>query len=232
MNISLGIAASKLRNAQQQADIRRKMWLSFEERLKVVFAEIDSCGRDADELGTLHLSFIHSYNPAYHKPWVNRLNSINQAQVSVGWRRLRVWHTIGSDDMANPKEAMEAEAGISFSQNITGKIMVALSPYKSDIAKVDEENFILVYGANPNDLTEKAIRRLLKTFLRYCVATSMISAGNYRDYLFRQWLHFRDIRNRRIQKIAIFLFAERVLLFVLAAVGVWATFFTAGKWPF
>lgn len=232
MIIPLGIAASKLRAAQQQAYIRRVMWLSFEERLKSVFAEIDSRGCDANELGTLYLSFIKSSNPAYHKPWVYRFNSINQAQVSVGWRRLGVWHTIGSKDMENPKEAMEVGATISFSQDITGKVMVLLSPYKSDLAKVDEENFILVFGANPNDLTEKVIRRHLKTFFRYCVATSMVSVGNYRDYLFRQWLRLRDIRNRRIQKIAVFLFAERALLFVLAAAGVWATFFTAGKWPF
>lgn len=232
MNSHLGISASKLREAQRQAYLRRVMWLSFEERLKSVFAELDSRGRDADELGALYLSFIQSSNPAYHKPWVYRFNSLNQAQVSVGWRRLGVWHTIRSDDLTKPREAMEAGATISFSQDITGKLMILLCPYTSDIAKVEEENFILVYGANPNDLTEKAIRRHLKTFFRYCVATSMVSAGNYRDYLFRQWLRLRDIRNRKIQKVVVFRFIERALLIALAAASVWATFFTANKWPF
>lgn len=232
MNSYLKVAASKLRKAKNGAYLRRVMWLSFEERLRSVFTEIDSRGFDADELGTLHLSSNHSTNPAYNKPWVYRHNSLNQAQISVGWRRLGVWHTIASDDLTNPKEAMEAGASICFSQDITGKVMVLLSPYKSDLAKVNEENFILVFGAEPNDLTENAIRGLMKTFFRYCVATSMISGGNYRDYLFRLWLGLRDIRNRKIQKIAVFRFFERVLLVALAAAGVWATLFTGNKWPF
>lgn len=65
MNVPLGIAASKLRAAQQQAYFRRVMWLSFEERLKSVFVEIDSRGHDANELWTLYLSFIKSSHPAY-----------------------------------------------------------------------------------------------------------------------------------------------------------------------
>ncbi|MGV8900310.1 MAG: hypothetical protein ACOH2B_13850 [Burkholderiaceae bacterium] len=232
MNTYLEVATSKLRRSQREAYLRRVMWLSFEERLRSVFDEIDSRGHDSDELGTLYLSSIKSSNPAYNKPWMYRYNSLNQAQLSVGWRRLGVWHTIGSKNLLNPTEAAEAGASICFSQDITGRVMVLLYPYKSDLAKVNEENFVLVFGAEPNDLTKSAIRRLIKTFFRYCVATSMISAGNYRDYLFRLWLGLRDIRNRKIQKIAIFRFVERLLLVALAVAGVSATLFTGNKWPF
>lgn len=108
--------------------------------------------------------------------------------------------------------------------------MVLLSPYKSDLAKVDEDNFILAFGVEPNNLTEQAIRRLLKTFFRYCAATSMVSYS-YSDYIFRLWLRLRDIRNRKIQKDALFQFTEKLLFFVLSAGGIWATLYVGKEWP-
>lgn len=207
------------------------MWFSFEDRLRAVFAEIDSKGDDASELGNFYLSFSKTSFPAYSQSYVYRFNSLNQAQVSVGWRRIGVWHSLGEVELLEPKAAMENGATISFSQDITGKIMVLLSPYKSDLAKVNEDNFILLFGADPNDLTEQKLRRLLKTFFRYCAATSMVSVGNYGDYVFRLWLGLRDVRNRKIQKVVVFRFLEKLLILGLAVAGVWATLYTSSRWP-
>lgn len=109
--------------------------------------------------------------------------------------------------------------------------MVLLSPYKSDLSKVNEDNFILLFGTEPNDLTEQKLRRLLNTFFRYCAATSMVSVDSYDDYVFRLWLGLRDIRNRKIQKIVVFRFLEKLLIVGLAIAGVWATLYTSQKWP-
>lgn len=231
MNAALGTSAEKLRKAERLGYIRRIMWLSFEDRLRSVFDEIDSQGSDAEELGNFYLSFSKTAFPAYSQPYVYRFNSLNQAQLSVGWRRIGVWHSLGEGESLKPKEAMESGAAISFSQDITGKVMVLLSPYKSDLAKVNEDNFILAFGVEPNDLTKPAIRRLLKTFFRYASATSMVSVGNLGDYAFRLWLGLRDIRNRKIQKVAVFRFIERLLILLLAAGSVWATLYTSSKWP-
>nr|WP_319563785.1 hypothetical protein [uncultured Rhodoferax sp.] len=231
MNKALLSAELKLRKAHEKAFIHRVNWISLEDRISEVFAEIETLGSANDELGTLYFSCSKNTNPAYAKPWVYRFNSLNQAQISVGWRRLGVWHTIKSEDFSQPKEAMESGAAICFSQDITGKVMVLLCPYTSDLAKVNEDNFILFYGLDPNDLTKRKIRKSIKTFFRYCTATSMISAGNYSDYIFRLWLGLRDIRNRKIQKITIFKLLEKLGIFVLAAAGVWATLLTGNKWP-
>ena len=160
-----------------------------------------------------------------------RFNSLNQAQISVGWRRIGVWHSLGEGEILKPKEAMENGATISFSQDITGKVMVLLSPYRSDLAKVNEDSFILLFGADPNDLTEKKLRRLINTFFRYCAATSMVSVGSYGDYIFRLWLGLRDIRNRKIQKVVVFRLLEKLLIIGLTVAGVWATLYTCSKWP-
>lgn len=231
MKAALAASADKLRKAERLGYIRRVMWLSFEDRLRDVFSEIDSRGNDAGELGNFYLSFSKTSYPAYGKSYVYRFNSLNQAQISVGWRRLGVWHSLGDGELLEPKAAMESGAAISFSQDITGKVMVLLSPYKSDLAKVNEDNFILVFGIDPNDLTEQTIRRLLKTFFRYCAATSMVSVGSFGDYAFRLWLGLRDIRNRKIQKITAFRLLEKLLILVLAAGGIWATLYTSSKWP-
>ncbi|MBK5915539.1 hypothetical protein CCR84_14655 [Rhodocyclus purpureus] len=92
-----------------------------------------------------------------------------------------VWHSLGNGELLKANEAVENGVAITFSQDITGKIMVLLSPYKSGVAKVNEDNFILVFGVELNDLTEQRIRKLLKIFFRYCAATSMVSVGSYRD---------------------------------------------------
>jgi hypothetical protein len=230
MNSALLTSAEKLRKAERVGYLRRVMWLSFEDRLRAVFSEIERRGNDAGELGNFYLSVSKTSFPAYNQPYVYRFNSLNQAQVSVGWRRIGVFHSLGDGELLQPKEAMESGAAISFSQDITGKIMVLLSPYKSDLTKVNEDNFILAFGVEPNDLTKQAIRRLFKTFFRYCAATSMVSVGNLSDYSFRLWLELRDIRNRKIQKVAMFRLIERLLILILAAGGVWATLYTSSKW--
>lgn len=229
MKTALGRAAEKLRKATRLGYIRRVMWLSFEDRLRAVFAEIDSKGNDASELGNFYLSFSKTSYPAPSQSYVYRFNSLNQAQISVGWRRIGVWHSLGEGPLLEPKEAMESGATISFSQDITGKVMVLLYPYKSDLAKVNEDNFILLFGADPNDLTEQKLRRLLNTFFRYCAATSMVSIGSYGDYIFRLWLGLRDIRNRKIQKVVVFRLFEKLLILGLAVAGVWATLYTSSK---
>lgn len=231
MKTHLTAAAQKLWRAERLGYIRRAMWCSFEDRLKQEFSEIDSHGVDAGRLGNLYLSFSHQSLSAHSQSHACKLNALNQAQISVGWRRMGVWHTIGVKDSSEPKEAMESGATISFSQDITGKVMVLLSPYKSDLVKVNEENIILLFGVNPNDLTKDVIQRLLKTFFRYCAATSMVSVGSYSGYFFRLWLQLRDIRNKKIQKFRIFRFLEKLLILGLAVGGIWATLYTSSKWP-
>lgn len=232
MKDALKTTAHRLRKAEQAAYIRRVMWLSFEERLNSVFSEIDSQGIDAEILGNLFISFSNLKNnsPESIQPFVYSYNSLNQAQISVGCRTMGIWHNLGNNQQLEPNLAMEKGATISFSQDITGRVMVLLYPYTSDLAKVHEDNFILYFGLDPNDLTEKVIRKIFKIFFRYCDATSMLSVGSYRHYIFRLCLELRDIRNRQIQKNVILRFIEKTLMMGLAVAGIWATLYTSTKW--
>ena len=81
MKTVLGSVAEKLRKAECRGYIRRVMWLSFEDRLRAVFAEIDSKGNDAIELGNFYLSFSKTSYPAYSQSYVYRLG-LTQAGFS------------------------------------------------------------------------------------------------------------------------------------------------------
>jgi hypothetical protein len=212
------------------------MWIDFEERLSKVFSEIDAKGQDGDELGTLYLRLSrHSY-PRNHQPALHRSNVINHAQISAGWRRSGVWHMFADqknpkpEEPKEPKEAMESGATISFSQDIRGKVIVLLSPYTSDVSKVLEKDILLRAELDPTDLSEKEIRRVLKTYLRYCTATSMVCAGtSFWDYLFRLWLGFKDIRNRKRHLLRILTAGGSAVVTIGGGV---ISLYADGKWPF
>ncbi|HDC4324291.1 hypothetical protein QK281_09475 [Aeromonas hydrophila] len=232
MNHQLKKIASKMNRDQHEAYIRRVMWISFEERLKSVFSEIDSRGTDASTIGLLYFSSCHLNDPKYKVKNIYRSNSINQVQISSGWRHLNVWHDFTKNESETLQQARELGASISFSQDITGKVTICLFPYKSDLASVDEDNIILGFGREPNALTVKVIRQYIKLFLRYCSATSMQSGSEYSNYLFRLWLMVRDIRNRKKQKFVILRILEKVLIIGLGGAAVWATLLTGNKLPF
>ncbi|WGS50121.1 hypothetical protein LFL96_01010 [Paraburkholderia sp. D15] len=130
-----------------------------------------------------------------------------------------------------PRPAHETDAALCFSQDVSGRVAILLFPYKSDLSKAKEDNILLQFGLLPNDLTEKVIRKTFKTFFQYCVATSTVSTGSYSAYAFRQWLSFRDMRNKKAQRDVAFRMVEKMLVLALTAVGAWATLFVAGKWP-
>jgi len=207
------------------------MWIDFEERLSKVFAEEIENNQHPDALGHLFLTFSNTTNPAYVNDGVRRPHAINQAQIHAGWRRLRVMHTVGQKEIERSKEAMEQGASLVFSQNVTGKVAVFLYPFKSDLASVKEELFILYYNLEPTDLTENKLRKCLKKFAYYCAATSSVSFDDWSG----RWLRFRlsllDLRNRDIQKKGTLTFLEKSLIILLAVLGVWATLFTGAKWP-
>ena len=60
---------------QHEAYIRRVMWISFEERLKSVFSEMDSRGADASTIGLLYFSSCHLNDPKYKVKNIYRSNS-------------------------------------------------------------------------------------------------------------------------------------------------------------
>lgn len=232
MNRHLRHATTRLHAADRRAFTRRVMWIDFEQRLQIAFQRFCPKQEDSDQLGRLYLTLSSEHNPAYSKNGTLRAFALNQAQVTTGWRRLGLQHTLGEAELLKTKEGMESGATISFSQNVAGTVSVLLFPYKSDLAKVREENILLAFGIEPTELTQRKIEKCLQIFARYCEATSAHTFGGLRDYLFRLRLIALDRRNRSVQSKALLLFVERSLLLALAGLGVVATLYTSSKWPF
>jgi hypothetical protein len=226
MENALHSAARKLKRIEKTAHDRRVMWIAFEQRLRSVFEEFDGLGGDAETLGHLYFS-----RGSGEKSNLDASMVLNFAQISTGWRRLGVWHSIKPNKPGFLEEAMEAGACISFSQDMTGRVTVLVSPYESKLARVNEENIILKFGASPDDLTKRHIRRLLKTFFQYCAATSMVANESYGGYLFRQWLRLRDFRNKKIQRIVLWRAIEKAALLLFSVASLLATLWTSAKWP-
>jgi hypothetical protein len=222
MDKSILSIAKNLRDERLKAYVRRVMWLSFEERLEQVFNECQALLSEShygEEFGNLYL-----YIPKPHRHY-NRTNFLRTAQISAGWLRHFVGHTVGiKDPNVEAEEAGESGAAIFFTQNIQGKIAVFLYPHSSALSRVNEKQIMLNWGMHPNDLTIKELRKLIRLFLKYNAATSMMSAGRFKHYAFRYCLLFRDARNKNAQRVWLSNFIAK---FVLPLAGLLATFLTS-----
>ena len=101
------------------------------------------------------------------------------------------------------KDIYERGCSIVFSQGPTGNILVILSPYKSDVHQIEEENIILYSNCNPDYLTYEKSLSCLKKSLFYARVTSIKGASTQystKDKL--KWFAMRmmDIRSRRATK--------------------------------
>lgn len=189
------------------------MWLDFEDRLRLVFEEIGPEGRTADDLGRLYFSTSRDL----YGEKASRVDTMNQAQISVGWRRLGFMHRLKVKARAPSKPAMEQGAALVFSQLVNGSINVILYPYKSDLAKVKEDNILLAIGLEPYALTETEIRSYIVKLLKYCVASSAMSVGSYQCGLYRLRLRISDYRYRAILQTSFLPALEKMLALTFAA---------------
>lgn len=207
------------------------MWIDFEHRLKCCFHEMDSMEKEKRYLGNLYLSILREGHPCFRKPWIYKSNFQNQAQISTGLRRLGVLHARNKKGQYKVSEAMETGASIVFTQGINGKILVIIYPYKSSLAKTDEDNIIIGFDLEPYKITEERINKYFSIFFKYCAATSAISVGSTSLYVFRIWLLLLDFRNRQIQKRKILAILEKILIIVSPFLAILATLYTSSKWP-
>ncbi len=228
MKRTLESSANRIRDADRRAYIRRAMWPALEGRIRNATRKLRACTA-SDVLGGLSFSCTGTTDPGYATGQYSAYRSLNQAQVSVGSRSLYVFHTVCLEPLSRAELGFESGASIVFSQDVTGRVAVFLFPYKSKLAKVQEENILLHFGLEPNHLTDARVERCMKMFLRYAVASSASRSGSFRDYVFRSWLLYKDLRNKRTQQKTVIVFTERVLLVALAAFGILATLWTSNK---
>ncbi|TXI86644.1 MAG: hypothetical protein E6Q40_06135 [Cupriavidus sp.] len=151
----------------------------------------------SSELGGLYFSTNRSLPPFANSAYTP-INIINQAQVSAGHRLLNVMHTFKSKDDVEPraKPASEAGATLWLGQDATGSVAVFISPYKSDVHNVLEDNFIIGRHSWAGGISERQLKRYFATYFRYCAATSAHGDLGLASYMLRVCLKVKDIRYR------------------------------------
>ncbi|WP_199103203.1 hypothetical protein [Aquitalea sp. ASV11] len=215
------------KNHKNAGYCRRAAWPLFEDRLSAIFSE--QLKNKAQSL-SFYLITSKKNDEKYFKHYLYRFNIMNSAQITSGQHSLGVWHNIERGEPLNSAEhATEEGATLIFSQSITGKIMVLITPYKSKLQKINEDDIILAINKNPRDLTNKKIKKFINIYLKYCLATSMISSDTKSLYLFRLKLKFLDFRNRKHQlKIGAQIILQLVTI-LIGIGGIVATILTASN---
>ncbi len=230
MHKQLSNLSKQLQSFDRRAAIRRAMWIDFEKRLRSVFIEIKQQQEHAEVFGRFYLSTSAEFYGKTDFEKISSFNLLNFAQISTGHRILNFSHKIKSKNN-KIKLGSESGAALTFSQSPNGCINVILYPYSSDLASTKEDNIIIDINLEPHTISEKKIRNYFLSFLRYCVASSASSFGDFTQYRHRLWLLMLDYRHRKAQSSKIYPLIEKSLMAILAALGVWATLLTGGKWP-
>ncbi len=209
--------AQKLKRLDNQAYIRRCMWNDLDERISQRFASFKA--RSAPVFGETYLSFLKE-RPKYKNSPLLAHQFHNATYIKFGSRRLGIAN-IPDESQSSLVLRTEHNAQLFYTQGSIGDVLVVLSPYVSEVYKVEESEIVIARYKQPSDISSKDIEKHLRVFEKYALATSHSSAGLFRPYVYRRWIQYQDFRYKDNNRKHIVLASERILLFVLAAAGVW-----------
>ncbi|MEI7216840.1 hypothetical protein WCT79_07445 [Pectobacterium carotovorum] len=221
-------AAAILRQDEYNSWIKRFNWQFMDERIK---SEFDKCKLDSsseNELGTLYLSRLKDDSDKYKN--YQSTQYINATHVMTGARLLGTY--VFDKDKDTFTMARERSAQLWYSQGPAGDVLVCVSPYQSDLDKIDENEIIIGRYQDPYQINELVIKKHFEIFFRYCTCTSLYSILRFKPYLYRQYLVLNDLRLRTKFLKKIIRIGERVAIVFLAAAAILVSLYIAGKFPF
>ncbi|MFA9593077.1 hypothetical protein [Citrobacter telavivensis] len=176
--------------------------------------------KNTELFGNFYISCNQDYPPFSENPYIYKLNSLNQIQINTGNRITNIFH-VNSENKS--EIILERSSTLWFSQDITGAVAVFIAPYLSQSHSVNEKDILIKNYNEPTKITDKEIKKIFKTYLRYCEATMSPSAKRKRLYSFRLWLQLKDIRNRRAIKKFCLKTTFQAMTLCLAFLGILAT---------
>lgn len=224
MKHSLELAANKLAKGRVRAFISRVAWLDLEKLVSTAFNEISQNHEHANELGNLYLTKNRDY-PPFNQPHLNAFNITNRIQVHAGRRQLNVCHAITESGNTRAEALAESGATLWFSQDVTGSVMVFISPYKSKAMSMNEENIILARYSCASSVSIRDIGRHFATYFRYCSVTSAHGSHGLSGYIYRLRLKYNDFRYANQMRANVFHYIEQSLVIV----GSIATLYAGNK---
>jgi len=224
MKRSLKNAASILATGRSRAFVSRVAWLELERLISSTFNELSECKKETSQLGNLYLYKNRDREP-FNKPNLYAFNIMNQILIHTGWRSLNVAFAITENGETQVEYLHENGANLWFSQDVSGAVMVFVSPYKSKALEIHESNIILARYSCASSVTPRDIRRHFSTYFRYCSVTSAHGNLGITGYIYRLFLKYGDFRYSTQRRASLF----RVIESVLAVVGIAATLYAGNK---
>ncbi|HIE4797410.1 hypothetical protein [Serratia nevei] len=219
--------AKKITRYDVNAYIKRSMWSDLNKRIGDVFNREVKESHSLPVFGDLYL---YHENTTYKIADNRRLNIIsceviNVTYIFTGNKPHRVYY----DNKGGLNTFCERGAQMWYSQDISGAVLVFVSPCSSAMTSFDEKEIIIGRYKQPVSITEKEIKKHIKVFLSYRLCTGANSSANLRSYIYRIRLQFLDFRNRgKIARLIMQLLYKSAVL-VLSAIGILATLYAANK---
>jgi hypothetical protein len=224
--MSLKTSAEKIRKADQTAWVRRVMWLGLDERITDIFNRYTEEEDYTKMLGNIYLTKSREHDPIRSTSLLS-FQHINSTHIRTGTRFLGVNLHDKEDDKFKP--ATERNCQLWYSQSSYGRVLVFVAPYISNAGEIEEKEIIIGKYKEPAQISCSDIKKHFETFFKYCACTSQNNASSLSNYLYRQYLLYKDFRYKASYKSKFYKLVERFAILVLGGAAVWATLYVGGK---
>lgn len=218
--------ANIIKRADEAAWFRRVMWSSLDDRIKTVFDEFSSENHKLSLFGGIRLSRAKDSEPIRSSGLLS-FQVTNSTHIHTGRRFLGT--SITNVENQKLEIAEEWNCQLWYAQSPFGEVLVLLAPYQSNAGKIHEKEIIIGKFKEPAQITANIIHKHFNTFFRYCASTSQNNAGNWHNYLYRQYLIYKDFRYTASYKAKFFRLIERIAILLLGGAAVWAALYAGGK---
>lgn len=222
--INLRPYAAALAAAEHRAFVRRVMWIDFEERFRRITDEIRAERKLIDQFGGAYCDRSSKRVADCDAFEVNRANSLNWAELRLGLRPLHLFHNLGGKQKGGMRSAFDKGAKVVFSQDVAGHVYVTFFPFRSDLVLPQDDYLVVFRGESPLALDESRVRKLLRDFFRYALATSSSRIGSTADAVFIWRLWARNLLFASAKRAALIHALERVFLVVAPILAIWLGF--------
>ncbi len=223
--MTLAKSAKSIRRADSLAQVSRVMWRDLDKRIEDVYTRYILEVDDIKTLGNLYLSRSRDYDPI-RSSGLLYTEVINSTHISTGRRDLGVFRINEKKEL---ERTFERNAQLWYSQSPSGSLLVFVAPYTSNAGKANESEIIIGKYKLPTSVSHSEIKRHFRIFFKYCSCTSQNNAVSLRNYLYRQWLLFNDLRYKNSFRSQGFRLLERILLLIVGGISVWAILYVDGK---
>lgn len=224
--VNLSKYAQIILNSDNEARIRQLNWPCLDERIETEFNKIKEQKNSCRVFGNIYLTQSRKYSP------INSSNLpasrvVNSTHIHTGTRFIGV--SIIDQETKKLSVGIEKNAQLWYSQSPSGRVMVFISPYTSNVGKIEENEIIIGKYEAPGEINTKEIKKHFSKFFKYCSCTHQHGAQDLLNYLYRRYLIFNDFRYKATFRTKVLKIMERIITLLLGGAAVLASLYAGGK---